>query len=832
MGDQTTVLGEPVVQIRDPFISLEMVLFKTTLPASVISGEYTESKVMLEIYNRGNIPVPADRIDPIEIYLRPVGEGDDIFLREERCSLKKLTPGKRKKLTLSVIFEEDIPEGQYYVALVCDGKELVIDSPVRVADPFIALTMTLDKCDMPPAIIAGQYNKEYIILGITNEGNICTAKDQTAMIDILARPADGNDVPLESIECSIKNLKPGKCKKIKLPVLFGETIPENDYTVVFVCDANELAAVSSITVKKPFIALQMNLLNASVPSSVVAGQATKAMITVDVCNIGNICTSRTYAAIMNLTLCSLEGGNDVAIEQKQCAFGNLRPGKSKRLKLPILFDSNIPEGDYSVVLSCDGNDLTAVPMINVADPFILFYAKNADFTVPDVVVAGTDVAANVRVEISNKGNVSSSRDATTLVKVLGRPSGGGDDVLLASNTYPIGALAPEKTKTYTLPLTFPAKIPEGTYGIVIHVDDQEQLLLNAPSVDIVEPSIDLAGSMAGAIPPTLGIIGNSSDLGFSLTIQNNGTTPTSSSQTIAVAVYGRQAAEPDVLLGELTGYNISNLAGGQGKQYSFSVPITISEELESGSYGIIVQIDSQDVISEENEADNWISLGTVNVEVIDSVMDIVVNTEQDYDTVVTGDFYRGSGSGTASVSSGYEYIEFDDGDYGHQEYGWENESDGWHLTEYYWPAASGYEYYRFDFDTLVMPRDFQLHHEYHNQSPASGRHRIWGNTIDLTGTAETVCEILGLENITVNGVQYQAFKISFSLIINSTGQLDLRPYGDKLYNVTSKFDQDITWWAVPGIGVVKSKITYDYKITYSGAGYDLFRSTENRTLKE
>jgi len=409
--------------------------------------------------------------------------------------------------------------------------------------------------------------------------------------------------------------------------------------------------------------------------------------------------------------------------------------------------------------------------------------------------------------------------------------------------YPIGSLAPSKSKQVKLPIGFPAYIPGGTYNIGINLDGEDQILIDSP-IEIAEPSIDITGSLTGSIPSKIIVIGNSTHVAFSLVVTNNGTTLTSKSQTIGIAVYGRQQpSEPHILLGQISGCNVGNIANGQGLKGNFTVPIEISDAFVGGKYDLVAFVDSQNVISEGNEDDNWISLGQADIEVIDSLMDITLfngGHTLEYNTTITGNYYDAVGKGTLSThfsSDGTvnEYFYDDDDDDntsdGDQKYQWSDENDGVHLTKYIWRDNSGWWCYNFDFDSLVIPSNFQLKQKHNEMSEASGFQRLWGFTVNLEGAAETTCEIVGIENIAFGGVKYEAFKITFSLVINSTGALDLRPSGDKYYNVTSLLKQNIVLWAVPGTGVVKSTTKNYCKISFSnGGGYELWSGSESREL--
>ena len=841
MGDNVTILSDHVLSVEQPFVSLQMEPYASNLPETVVVGTNVNATIKLNIFNQGNIPTSRTETATIEVMARPIGGGSDKSLAVIESLVRNLAPTKSKRVTVPITFGADIPEGDYAVVICLDGNELEIDSAVKIAEPFVSLQMELLKSNIPLSIVEGTNVKAYILLDIFNRGNILTSKTETATIEVMARPiGGGSDISLAINEYPIKNLAPSRSKKVNLPITFGADIPEGDYTVVVCLDGNELEIDSAVKVSPPFIKLEMELIRSNIPPNVIAGTPVNAVIQLDIFNQGNIPTSITETATIEVMARPIGGGSDVSLAIEEYPVKNLAPSRSKKVNLPITFSADIPEGDYNVVICLGETEFVIEPPLKIAEPFVSVQMELVKSNLPQVVVAGTDVNTDIQLNIFNRGNITTAKTETATIEVFARPVGGGSDISLMMNEYPIGSLAPSKSKQVKFPVGFPAYIPDGTYTIGINLDAEEQILIDSP-IEIAEPSIDITGSLTGSIPSKIIVIGNSTHVAFSLVITNNGTTLTSKSQTIGIAVYGRQLqSDPYILLGQISGCNVGNIANGQGLKGNFTVPIEISDGFMGGKYDLVAFVDSQNVILEGNEDDNWISLGQADIEVINSFMDITMfngGHSMDYKTNVKGDYYRDNGPGIASVYYGSngdvsESYDFESGGWGRQEYEWRQQADGVHLTEYYWPPAGGYENYQFEFDTLVMPKDFQLNKKYTNASTGSGRHYVYGASLYINGTAETSCGIMGIENVTVNGIKYDAFKVEFSLVIDADGILDQRSLGGNYYDVNSLLKQDVTYWTVPGTGVVKSTINYYYKLTLSGkgGGYEIWKGSEKREL--
>lgn len=725
-----------------------------------------------------------------------------------------------------------------------DTFELVnckVNCPI-VFDPTPAeVSLTLNGSKLPSSILCGSRVAFPVTAEITNiDSKACPSGTAVALSFYLQNTGTSEKILIGELgSCSISNLAAGKIKKYMAKIMLPETLAVGQYyCVAEMGDKSAVLGDYVLTVAEAFVELKMEGAISTLPSAVIAGTTVKADVQLAVFNRGNIPAPADATARIDVMAHSAVDENVVIpLAGVDLAVGNLAPSKSKKVKLPIAFGAGIPEGEYIVRLYLNGKEqvvtLNAQKPIKVAAPYIELAIAQLQTNLPVSVIAGTDVTATIQVSIINRGNISTSKTETAEIVIVARPLGGGNDIVLNSVICAAGNLKPDKAKNVKLPVCFPATLPEGVYNVVILVDGKEQVVIESP-IQVAEPSIELAGSLIGSISPTIVVFGSSSQAAFSLRIENKGTTPTSKSQTIGVAVYGRQqASEPLVLMGEVLGQTVGNLASGQSVQKSFAIPIANSGNLQSGTYALFARIDSRDDIKEENENDNWIILGQASVQVVGGLMDVMFSSGQSllYSTIVKGDYFWESGRGTVSSGSG-GYFTLEDGSWwAYEGEDWEQRADGTYLSYYEW-ENSNYEYCYFHFDSLVLPSNFQLMQKYSHTSAATGYHRLYGAGFYFDGTAQTTCEIPGFETVNVGGVSYDALKIIFSLTINATGELDQTPYGGKFFNTASYLKKEITYWAVPGTGVVKSNTNNYYKISLLGKGgaSETFKGTESREL--
>jgi hypothetical protein len=276
MGDKSAVLGDYVLTVAEAFVELKMEGAISTLPSAVIAGTTVKADVQLAVFNRGNIPAPADATARIDVMAHSaVDENVVIPLAGVDLAVGNLAPSKSKKVKLPIAFGAGIPEGEYIVRLYLNGKEQVVtlnaQKPIKVAAPYIELAMTLLQTKLPDVVIAGTSAKADFLLSITNLGNIPTPKTETGVIRAFLRPSGGgNDILLTSNEYALGNLTPSKPKTLKLSVTFGANIPKGNYSVVI--DLNEEAALTAGNVSVSLPPADLVLVSSSVPKMIYGYQ--------------------------------------------------------------------------------------------------------------------------------------------------------------------------------------------------------------------------------------------------------------------------------------------------------------------------------------------------------------------------------------------------------------------------------------------------------------------------------------------------------------------------------------------------------------------------------
>ena len=251
-------------------------------------------------------------------------------------------------------------------------------------------------------------------------------------------------------------------------------------------------------------------------------------------------------------------------------------------------------------------------------------------------------------DVTNKGNVSTDRNEVASFDVFARSLDGGVESKLTTVEVKLGNLRPDASKAVKLPITFPASIAEGSYDVVIYNGGTELEL--GSTVNISEPFIELSGAIDELKSSSVIIAGDSGSVEVVLEITNNGNDTTGKSQAIDIDVYGKVDGGSNILMGTVANENIGGLAAGKSKKLTIEVPVPSA--LETGSYQLIVFIDSGNAIPEVNEDDNWIAMASnLNMSIVSSLEDIMMPVESNnmqYSTVMKGNIFEESGPGTIS----------------------------------------------------------------------------------------------------------------------------------------------------------------------------------------
>ena len=714
-------------------------------------------------------------------------------------------------------------EGPYPLELVSckvNGKaNPAAEEPAGPAE----LTLSLTGTKIPASVLSGTDTKLTLQAEISNAGGSDCAKGEEIDLLYYAMNIETEElIELGNTEgFSISNLKAGRSKKARATVYLPGDVSEGTYDLIVVSDDMEAVYDGDITVAEGYVDLALEVTKYKLPTAMIAGTSSRCSIDLLVTNNGNISTGRTDVETVEIYAESQVGPNAYLLTTTEARIGNMKPGKSKKVRVSVEFPSDLPEDDYSIAVYF-GDSMLAIEdlAIQVSEPFVNFDVELASSDIPSAIIAGTGANCDLKLNVSNTGNISSARDEELHFDIIAISQDDSSEQVLLAEDIRLGNLRPAKSKSVKLPIEFPANISEGDYDIAICYNDAELML--DTSVNISEPYIELTGTIDDMASSSIILAGEQGGVEISLEITNTGNDTTANNQTIDIDIYGKPEYGEEILIETITDQNIGRLKSGQSKKLKLSAAVPAS--LETGSYQLSVYIDSGDDISENNEEDNWLtSESAFNMTIVGSLEDIMEPSKtgnSSYSTVVKGDYFYGSGP--AIVTGVFdEYFEFED-DYEYDEHSndisWQQ--DGVYFYGY--DIGGGWAHYYFEpyEGVLLTSNELALNTTIKSTQTGYVEHRIYGLNFDFEATVSSEFEIDRMENVKVNGVTYQAYKINWSYVISGSDVMDLTDIGEKAYNYTDTFQQDVTYWAVPGVGVVKQRSKGQLKLSVRGMGTD------------
>ncbi len=774
---------------------------------SVPYGDFTNAmKVLIKEYY--SYDYYDEDLDPYDI-------AEDDWELSESCSTYEWIVPTVGTVQISD-YEYYGEEGPYPTELVsCKINGKTNPEPEEPAGPAeLSLNMTGKK--IPTSVLSGTETKLQFQVEITNDGGSSCEKGETVDLYFYAENvATAAQRALGSVEgFSISNLAAGKTKKAKGTLVLPSDMEEGTFIIIAVCGDLEAAYYEYITVEEGNVTLSLEVSKYKIPPSIIAGTSSKCSIDLIVTNDGNLSTDKTDTETIEIYAESKTSDYSDELNSVEANIGGMKPGKSKKVKLPVEFPADLPEDDYEIVVYF-GDTSLIVTEVSISEPTVEFEIELESSDIPSAIVAGTDVDCELKLNVTNCGNICSEKDEALNIQVIARSVTDSSEQTLVSEDAGVGNFKPGKGKGIKLPVAFPANMAEGSYDIVVSYDGEE---LAVTTVGISEPYIELTGSTDETDSPPAIFAGQAGGVEIDLEITNNGNDTTAKTQTIDIAVYLKPENGDNTLLETLTGQDIGGLAAGKSTKLKLDADVPAT--LESGSYQLVVHIDSSNAISENNEDDNWLTID-FEIIIIDSLADIMepsLSESYDYSALVKGDYFYGSGQATINGVF-YEEFEFDDDSDAH-DYSLSWEDDGVYFYEY--SIGSGYAHYYFstDDDILLTSNELALKTTIKSTKTGYVEHRVYGLDFDFDATIVSEFEIEKMETVKVNGTTYQAYKINWSFSISGSDILDLTDYGDKAYNYTDTFEQNITYWAVPGVGVVKQTSKGKLKLSINGMGTD------------
>ncbi len=520
------------------------------------------------------------------------------------------------------------------------GIPLALDAPDLVGE--------LAGVSLPTSLISGVGGSGKLTVKVDNAGFAAVPRSRRVDLHAVARPRDGGpDVDLGTApNQSLSNLAPGRSKTVSVNVQVPASLADGDYDILVFLDSQDDLVESDesnntvslptagFTVSSPFHDLVGTLVDPKIPATMVSGDGTRISLPVNVRNVGNVPLARSQKIDLSIVARPVGGGTDIPVATiTDQSVSALRPGADKKITCKTALPAGIPTGQYRLVVEVDCNDAVAEsdesnneavsatfqPELGEID----LTGSFAKASLPSAIVQGVGASGKVQVVIGNEGNVSVAKGQKIDIQLVLRPDDGGADVHLATAAgASISGLKPGKSKSATLSAAIAAATPAGNYHLVAIVDSDDDVAnepdddnneIVGPPVIIAPPHRDLAGSLAKPKIPAVVISGDGTQISLPVNVKNHGNKALARNQKIDLTVVARPVGGgPDVPTATITGQSVSNLKPDGSKK--FNIKVTLPAGIPTGTYDLVVLIDSGDDVAESNELNNEVVSPPLRVE--------------------------------------------------------------------------------------------------------------------------------------------------------------------------------------------------------------------------
>ncbi len=604
----------------------------------------------------------------------------------------------------------------------------------------------------------------------------------------------------------------------------------------------------------------------NMPANVVQGVTAKASGKFTITNAGDAPVPTGTRIDVDLLARPAAGGEDIPLlTLHNLSISGLATSRFRTFTGSVVLPASLPDGDYTLVANADpgqlitelddaNNSAVTLASTHIAPPFINLTAAMGRVTVPASLIAGSAAKGSVKVLVTNAGNIPLPAGQTTSIRLVARPTGGGDDQLLGTiANKSVSRLAPGKFKTITsAATTFPITVPAGPYQIVALVDsadvlaesnelDNEAATPIGSPIDVIEGFFDLTASVkpTAVIPPSL-LSGVGSHIHLPLIVQNLGNLPIPKAQLINIRVLARNTADnSETEMVTVATQSLGSLKPGKSKTLTLTVPLPRGL---NGDFRIVAQVDSGSALAEKDETNNETAAATlVHFSPVSDFLELTgfdTPRTSTYDSIFTGNATSfGETGGHATVTSVITspsdgvFVVTETADNGNgqtqvQTYHWNRVELANILSEMH----VGIDIASFDFfwtNLKVSPAFLQFNKTVASTTDASCN--LFINSLGsffLTGTASSYTTLLGTESVTVPAGIFDAVKLFNTSVTRVSTTIGI-PGGSAVLRF--QFNQSITFWATPDQGVVKEIVDLQFTVSADGRSSSVF-STETRSL--
>ena len=646
----------------DPLnLDLEAELVDEPLPPAALSGSDTDVDLTVDLINHGNVAINQT----IDIEVHASTDGDpanpgNVLLTTLNAVAVNLAPGTPMTQPITATFPSSLADGNYFVIVKADSADALAEADevnntvvstvqVAVAPSFVDLVGQFSAPPNPPAVVDGVDTDVNVTVDVMSAGNAAAAG--TIDIEFHASPdgdpSNPSNVLLHTVTGEVINLAPGQVHSVPATVTIPSSLAAGTWfmiaevdsanAVVEADDANN-AAVSPepMPVTAAFIDLVGDLGDPLLPPFVVAGDGTNLDLTANIGNMGNTDAVGT----IDITVHASPDGDpanpgNVLLATDTGVAINLTPGAFLGHPLSTTMPAGIPGGNYVLLVEIDSGDVLAesdelnnhlvTPQSVMVDPpAVDLTGQLGGPGLPPSVIAGEGENVDVSVDVVNDGNVDAvgNIDITVHLSPDGDPANPAN-VLLTTEAAIAVNLAPGAVMGVPITTTVPGGVAPGGYMLLVQIDSSDLIpesdelnnaLLTPSILNVDAPFVDLTAQLSGPpLPPTVEA-GDGTSIDLTVDIVNDGNVDAVGSidVTVHASPDGDPANPANVLLTTQPGVALNLAPGGlQGVPILTSIPVGTP----AGSYMVLVQIDTGDVIAESDELNNAVAtVGTITVE--------------------------------------------------------------------------------------------------------------------------------------------------------------------------------------------------------------------------